>query len=87
MTHAPSHDDVVIRRNPSTGYLLGTPFAPNQYIVATRDEAVSQAMAYAQRALVTAWFDNGNDEFVLLGTFRAEQKVATTRQTLGGRYA
>ena len=48
----PDHDDVFIRLkqgNLSTVYLLGTRAAPDQFILCTRDEAVSQAVAYAKR--------------------------------------
>ena len=72
----PDKNDVVIRQrhsNPSTVFLLGTPSAPDQFIVPTRDEAVSQALAYAKRQHVRAWFAKGDDDFVLLGTFREEQ--------------
>ena len=79
MAQGPDTDDVVIRQkrgNPSTFYLLGTPSAPDQYIVPTRDAAVSQALAFAKRAHVRAWCANGHDDFVLLGTFRREVKAA-----------
>ena len=72
---APGEGDVIVRQkhgNPSTVYLLGTPSAPEQFILRTRDEAVSQALAFAKRQQVRAWFANGDDEFVLLGTFRQE---------------
>ena len=72
----PDQDDVVIRQrhgNPSIVFLLGTPSAPDQFILRTRDEAVSQALAYAKRQHVRAWFAKGDDDFVLLGTFREEQ--------------
>jgi hypothetical protein len=59
------------RGNPSAVYLLGTPSAPDQFILRTRDEAVSQAIAFAKRERVRAWF-SGDDGFELLGTFRAE---------------
>jgi hypothetical protein len=39
------------------------------FILRTRDEAVSQALAFAQRHQVRAWFAKGDDEFELLGTF------------------
>jgi hypothetical protein len=48
----PDEGDVVVRQkhgNPSTVYLLGTPSAPEQFILRTRDEAVSQALAFAKR--------------------------------------
>jgi len=71
----PEDGDVVVRQkrgNPSTVYLLGTPSAPDQFILRTRDEAVSQGLRFAKREQVRAWFDNGNGNFVLLGTFRNE---------------
>ena len=71
----PDKDDVVIRQkvgNPSAVYVLGTPSGPDQFTVRTRDEAVEQAIAFAKHQCVRAWFANGNDTFVLLGTFRQE---------------
>jgi hypothetical protein len=70
----PANDDVVVRLkrgNPSTVYVLGTSSTPDQFIVRTRDEAVSQALAFAKRQKVQAWFAK-DDGFVLLGTFREE---------------
>jgi len=72
----PDKDDVVIRQkrgNPSIVFVLGTPSTPHQFILRTRDEAVSQALAYAKRQQVRAWFAKGDDDFVLLGTVRKEQ--------------
>ena len=72
----PDKNDAVIRQkhgNPSTVYLLGTPSSPDQVTLLTRDEAVSEALAYAKRQHARAWFVRGDDDFVLLGTFRAEQ--------------
>ena len=68
----PDKDDVVIRQehgNRSTVYLLGTPSTPDQFILRTRDQAVSQALAYARHQRVRAWFAKGDHGFVLLGTF------------------
>jgi hypothetical protein len=47
-------------------------FAPEQFTLRTRDEAVAQVLAFAKRHRVCAWFTNGGDEFLLLGTFRKE---------------
>ena len=72
----PDENDVVIRQrdgNPSIVFVLGTPSTPDQFILRTRDEAVSHALAYAKRQHVRAWFAKGDDDFVLLGTFREEQ--------------
>ena len=75
----PDNDDVLIRQkhgNPSPVYLLGTFLTPDQFMVRTRDDAVSQALAYAKRQQVRAWFANGGEDFVLLGTFRDLAKSA-----------
>jgi hypothetical protein len=76
MADLPDKDDVVIRQkrgNPSTVYLLGTPSSPDQLIIRTRDEAVSQAIAYGKHQHVRAWFTKDDEDFVLLGTFREEK--------------
>ena len=72
----PDKNYVVIRQrhgNPSMVFVLGTPSTPDQFILRTRDEAISRALAYAKRQHVRAWFAKGDDDFVLLGTFREEQ--------------
>lgn len=72
----PDKDDVVVRQrrgNPHTVYLLGTPTTPDQFSLRTREEAVTQAVAFARRHHVRAWFDNGDNTFVLLGTFREDR--------------
>jgi hypothetical protein len=69
----PDEDDVVIRQrrgDSSIVFVLGTPSAPDQFILPTRDEAVSVALTYAKWRHVRAWFAKGDDDFVLLGTFR-----------------
>jgi hypothetical protein len=73
----PDPDDVVIREehgNPSSVYLLGTSASPDQFILRTRDRAVSQAVAYAKRQHVRAWFTKDDETFVLLGTFREDDE-------------
>ena len=60
------------RDNPHTVYLLGTPTTPDQFSLRTREEAVTQAIAFARRQRVRAWFDKGDDSFLLLGTFRKD---------------
>ena len=82
MTH-PANDDVVVRQkrgNPSTVYVRHTTSAPDQFLYRTREEAVSQVLAFAKHAHVAAWFTNDEDDFVLLGTFRKE-KVELTRSS------
>ena len=75
----PGDGDVVIRQkrgNPPTVYVLGTPLAPDQFILRTREEAVAHALAYAKHQGVRAWFANADDTLVLLGTFRPEEEPA-----------
>jgi len=76
-TH-PDKDDVVIRQErgtPPTLYLLGTSSAPDQFMIRTRDDAVSKALAFAKHAHVRAWFAEGHDDFVLLEDFRGMEPV------------
>jgi hypothetical protein len=79
MVH-PENDDVVVRQkhgNPTTVYVLSTSSTPEQFTIPTRDEAVAQALTFARRAQVRAWFANGDSTFVLLGTFRQEEAAAS----------
>ena len=73
---APEDGDVVVRKEGLEGalvYVLHTVPAPDQFILHTRDEAVAHALAFAKRAHLRAWFDKGNDDYVLLGTFRQDK--------------
>jgi DUF2934 family protein len=84
----PDPDDVVVRLksgNPSTVYLLGTPSAPDQYTVRTRDEAVSQAVAFAKRQQVRAWFTSGNDDLCCSERFERARSLETERMTKAGK--
>lgn len=82
MTH-PDADDVVVRQrrsNPDFVYVLGTPRTPEQFLVHNYDDGVRRAIAFAGRRHVRAWFDEGDDTYRLLGTFR-DQDV-TPRKTV-----
>jgi hypothetical protein len=71
----PDRDDVLVRQrrgNPHALYLLGTPATPDQFSLPTREEAVTLAVAFARQHRVRAWFDNGDNTFVLLASFREE---------------
>jgi len=72
----PNNGDVVIRegyRDARAIFLLGTPETPDQFIVRTRDDAVSRGVAYAKFQGVRAWFAQADGSFVLLATFRDEK--------------
>lgn len=76
---APEGGDVVVRsRRDESGtvYVLGTPLAPDQLILHTHDEAVSQALGFAKAQHVRAWYADGDDECVLLGSFQEEAEPA-----------
>ena len=71
----PYSDDVVVRQRRSNAdfvYVLGTLRTPNQYLVCSYDEAVRHAVEFARSRHVRAWFDDGDDTFRLLGSFRLE---------------
>ena len=87
MVARPDDDDVVVQQkpgNPSAVYVLGTHSAPAQFQVRTREEAVSQALAFAKRQHVRAWFAN-DDDVVLLGTFRENEHQRGTRDGEKGK--
>jgi hypothetical protein len=72
----PGNHDVIVRehRGDSTrAYLLGTPFAPDQLTVDTREHAVADALAYAKRLHVCAWLTVDDADFLLLGAFSTEE--------------
>ena len=80
MTHP--DNNVVVRQkrgNPSTVYIQHAPSVPDQFLYRTREEAVSQVLAFAKHAHVAAWFTNDEDDFVLLGTFRKEKSANCER--------
>ncbi len=71
----PNHGDVVIRegyRDSIAIFLLGTHETPDQFIVRTRDDAVSRGVAHAKRQGVRGWLAQAGGHFVLLATFRDE---------------
>jgi hypothetical protein len=76
----PHSDDVIVRQVRHEGadsviFLVGTPTAPDQFTVVSRDAAVSRALAFAKRFHVRAWFANDTDpdaRFVLLSTLQTE---------------
>ena len=86
LTRSASEDgDVVVRQEKREGkrvYVLHAASAPDQFLLRTFDEAVAQALAFAKRQHVRAWFTNDEDDFVPLGTFRT---MATRTYASGNR--
>jgi hypothetical protein len=75
----PEPADVVVRRGAADAvYLIGTRSTPDQYIVHTREKAVADAVSFARRLRVRAWFTHDGDVFELLGAFRDEDPEPAT---------
>jgi hypothetical protein len=71
----PEDGDILVydeKREEKRVYVLHAP-GPDQLLLRTPEEAVAQALAFAKRQHVRAWFGNGDEDFVALGTFRKEQ--------------
>jgi hypothetical protein len=65
-------NDVIVRLmrdQAEAAYAVGTLSAPDQLRLATCDEAVRHAFAYAVAKRVRAWLASGEGDFVLLGPF------------------
>jgi hypothetical protein len=65
----PFPDDVIVRErrsNPHTLYAVGTLATPDQFVLATRTEAVEQAKRFARRERVRVWFQERDGTFTLL---------------------
>jgi len=72
----PDDGDIVVREEGLEGTVvcvLHTVPRADQHLLRSREEAVSKALAFAKRRHVCAWFANGDDRFVLLGTFQKEK--------------
>jgi hypothetical protein len=70
----PEDGDVVVRQETREGtvvYVLRTAPGPDGYLFRTGDEAISQAVTFAKRHRVRAWFSTDESaDFVLLGAMR-----------------
>lgn len=65
----PTHGDVIVRRERRDGMLVYVLYAapgPDQYVLRTHEEGVAQALTFAKRQGVRAWFTDGGHAFVLL---------------------
>lgn len=73
----PGTGDIIVRQEAREGtlvHVLHTVPGPEQCLVCSREEAVAQALTFAKRARVRAWFANGDTDFVLLGEFLVPAK-------------
>jgi hypothetical protein len=74
----PEDGDVVIRAETRGGkrtYVLHTMPGEDQYVLASREQAAAQAVAFAKRQRVRAWSTNDGSEFVLLEDCRVVESI------------
>jgi hypothetical protein len=90
MHDQPDRNDVVVRRKRTRRgirYVLRTPSSGEQLMFDTGDGAVAHALAFAKFAHLTAWADDGEGGFEVLGSFRpavaAHPRAAMGSQPIG----
>jgi hypothetical protein len=74
----PEDGDIVVRQETREGrdvYVLHTAPGADQYLLRTRDEAVAQAVTFAKRQSVRAWFCGETSDVVLLNDSRVVESV------------
>jgi hypothetical protein len=68
----PEDGDIIVRRDLQNGlpiFVLHTIARPDQLLVRTHEEAMAQAVAFAQREHVRVWMDN-EGAYMLVEDFR-----------------
>ena len=79
----PENGDVVVRqetRDRTIVYVLRTTPGTDQYLLRTREEAVGQAMTFAERHGVRAWLSDESDHCVPLTHSRMVEPVRVKRE-------
>ena len=74
----PEDGDIVIRQEKRKGrfvYVLHTAPGADQYLLRSREEAVTQAVTFAKRECVRAWLTDEGYDFALLEDFRVVESV------------
>ena len=61
-------------------YILRTAPGTDQYLLRTREDAVVQALTFAERQGVQAWLIDGNDHCVPLTNGRMAESLGVKRQ-------
>jgi hypothetical protein len=67
------------KRDGAHVYVLRTAPGSDQYLLRTREEAVEQAVAFARRHGVRAWFGDGGSGVVLLEDSRAMERSSDVK--------
>lgn len=80
---SPEKGDVLVRRETRDGvvvYILRTAPGIDQYLLRTREDAVVQAVTFAERQGVRAWLIDESDHYVPLTHRRLAGPVRAKRQ-------
>ena len=83
---SPENGDVLVRRETRDGmvvYILRTAAGADQYLLRTREDAVVQAVTFAERQGVRAWLIDDSDHYVPLTNGRMGQSVGVKRERPG----
>ncbi len=81
----PQEGDIVVRQEQRDGrwvFLLQSAPGPDQYVLPTRDAAVTEALAFAKRQRVRAWLSDGSSAFTLMEDFRvtSQERIGSDGQ-------
>lgn len=80
---SPENGDVLVRQETRDGmvvYILRTALGTDQYLLRTREEAVMQALTFAERQGVRAWLIDDSDHYVPLTNGRMGESVGVKRE-------
>jgi hypothetical protein len=80
---SPSGGDVVVRQETRDGtvvFVLRTAHGTDQFLLRTREEAVAQAVTFANRQGVRAWLSGRSGDWLPLGTATEVESVRPGRQ-------
>jgi hypothetical protein len=79
---SPEPCDIIVGKEKRDGahvYVLRTASGSDQYLLRTRDEAVEQAVTFARRQCVRAWFTDDGHDAVLLEDSRQVERWSNVR--------
>ena len=80
---SPDSGDVIVRREVRDGmvvHILRTAPGTDQYLLRSREEAVAQAVTFAEREGVQAWFVDESDHYVPLTRSRLVEPLQVKRE-------
>lgn len=80
---SPNDGDVVVRQETRDGtvvFVLRTAHGTDQFLLRTREEAVAQAVTFANRQGVRAWLSGHSGDWLPLGIATEVESVRPARQ-------